>query len=219
MAVSENFQFVKDGIYFDVEFSNLDLENGEFVYTENGELVCRHNRKNLLKNSYFDASEVFDPRNLFLTEDEIGDVVFDGYAGSVADPDITVRSYIVFEGDELRFGEEYTDANGAQIQLMEHRIYALGQTDTTLPGYVEEILPEAEWDNYVDYNGVSYRKEEDEYGEYYRVYSVEEGAMPEETINTLPVREQGEDPDSPQEPTGPFVDGMSLQDIENPFRI
>ena len=215
VAVSENFQFAKGGIYFDVEFSNLDLENGEFVYTENGELVCRHNRKNLLKNSYFDASEVFDPRNLFLTEDELGDVVFDGYAGSVADPDIAVRSYIMFEGDELRFGEEYTDANGAQIQLLEHRIYALGQTDTTLPGYVEDILPEAEWDNFVDYNGVSYRKEEDEYGEYYRVYSVEEGAMPEETINTLPVRERGEDPDSPQEPTGPFVDGMSLQDIVN----
>ena len=74
VAVSENFQFVKDGIYFDVEFSNLDLENGEFVYTENGELVCRHNRKNLLKNSYFDASEVFDPRNLFLTEDEIAPI-------------------------------------------------------------------------------------------------------------------------------------------------
>ena len=160
MAVSENFQFAKGGIYFEVEFSNLDLENGEFVYTENGELVCRHNRKNLLKNSNFDASEVFDPRNLFLTEDELGDVVFDGYAGGVADPDITVRSYIMFEGDELRFGEEYTDANGAQIQLLEHRIYALGQTDTTLPGYVEDILPEAEWDNFVDYNGVSYRKED-----------------------------------------------------------
>ena len=188
VAVSEYFQFVKDGIYFDIGFGNSYWENGEFVYTENGELVCRDKRKNLLKNSHFDASEVFDPRILFLTEDEIGNVVFDGYAGSVADPDIAVRSYIMFEGDELRFGEEYTDANGAQIQLLEHRIYALGQTDTTLPGYVEEILPEAEWDNLVDYNGVSYQKAEDATGEYYYVYSVQEGAAPEETINGLPVR-------------------------------
>ena len=188
VAVSEHFQFVKDGIYFDIGFGNSYWENGDFVYTENGELVCRYKRKNLLKNSYFFATEDIDLSNSYLIEDEFGNVVFDGYAGSVADPDITVTPYIMFEGDELRFGAESTDANGTQVSLLEFRIYALGQTDTTLPGYVEEILPEVEWDNLVDYNGVSYHKAEDEYGEYYYVYSVEEGAMPEETINGLPVR-------------------------------
>ena len=43
--------------------------------------------------------------------------------------------------------------------------------------------------DYVDHNGVSYQKAEDGYGEYYRVVSsVQGGAVPEETINGLPVR-------------------------------
>ena len=188
VAVSEHFQFVKDGVYFDIGFGNSYWENGEFVYTENGELVCRYKRKNLLKNSYFFATEDIDLSDSYLIEDEFGNVVFDWSTVIGADPDITVTPYIMFEGDELRFGAESTDANGTQVSLLEFRIYALGQTDTTLPGYVEEILPEVEWDNLVDYNGVSYHKAEDEYGEYYYVYSVQEGAVPEETINGLPVR-------------------------------
>ncbi len=49
---------------------------------------------------------------------------------------------------------------------------------------------EADWADSVSYNGVSYQKEEDEYGEYYRVVSVQDGADPEETINGLPVKER-----------------------------
>ena len=212
VAVSEHFQFVKDGIYFDIGFANSYFENGEFIYTENGELVCRYNRKNLLKNSYFFATEDIDLSNSYLIEDESGNVVVDGSTIIGADPGVTVTPYIMFEGDELRFGAESTDANGTQISLVEFRIYALGQTDTTLPGYVEEILPEVEWDSLVDYNGVSYQKAEDEYGEYYHVYSVEEGAVPEETINTLPVREQGEAPAVPEGDVI-FTEDASLADI------
>ena len=49
---------------------------------------------------------------------------------------------------------------------------------------------EADWADSVSYNGVSYQKAEDEYGEYYRVASVQDGAVPEETINGLPVKER-----------------------------
>lgn len=49
----------------------------------------------------------------------------------------------------------------------------------------------ASWQETVHYNGVDYEKEVDENGdEYYKVQSVhDEGAVIEETINGLPVRE------------------------------
>ena len=42
--------------------------------------------------------------------------------------------------------------------------------------------------DYVDHNGVSYQKAEDEYGEFCIAYPIQDGAVPEETINGLPVR-------------------------------
>ncbi len=49
---------------------------------------------------------------------------------------------------------------------------------------------EAEWSLWVNYKGVTYRKEIDENGqEYYYVHEKDdESAVPETTINTLPVR-------------------------------
>ena len=57
----------------------------------------------------------------------------------------------------------------------------------SLPDEIRALEADAVWAYWVSYNGVSYQKEEDEYGEYYRVVSVEE-AFPEETINGLPVK-------------------------------
>ena len=61
-------------------------------------------------------------------------------------------------------------------------------TDVVIPEEVKALAYDADWADYVHYNGVSYQKEEDATGEYYYVTSVQEGAAPEETINGLPVR-------------------------------
>ena len=60
-------------------------------------------------------------------------------------------------------------------------------TDVPAPEELKELAADAEWADYVSYNGVDYLKAEDEYGEYYDVFHSGEG-VPEETINGLPVR-------------------------------
>ena len=60
----------------------------------------------------------------------------------------------------------------------------------SLPDEIRAMKADAVWADSVSYNGVNYQKAEDEYGEYYRVVSVQDGADPEETINGLPVKER-----------------------------
>ena len=95
-------------------------------------------------------------------------------------------TYLRLEGDKLVIGwVELFDNEKVTYEYVWSKVNA---TDVVIPEEVKALAYDADWADYVDYNGVSYQKEEDEYGEYYRVYSVEEGAMPEETINGLPVR-------------------------------
>ena len=186
--------FTEGGVAFSIGTSGTEVDERE---------------KDLLSNidPLALAEPHIDPLYYLLTE-ENGKIVLN--------PEVTTYYtdlYLRLEGDRLVIGGAYIFDN--QKATYEYVWSKVNATDVVIPEEVKALAYDADWADYVDYNGVSYQKEEDGYGEYYRVYSVEEGAMPEETINTLPVREQGEDPDSPQEPTGPFVDGMSLQDIEN----
>ena len=59
-----------------------------------------------------------------------------------------------------------------------------------VPEELKELAADAEWADYVSYNGVNYYKAEDEYGEYYIAYPIQDGAVPEKTINGLPVRDR-----------------------------
>ena len=64
-------------------------------------------------------------------------------------------------------------------------------TDVVIPEEVKALAYDADWADYVHYNGVSYRKAED--GEYYYVSGWSGGELLDEsriekTINGLPVR-------------------------------
>ena len=63
-------------------------------------------------------------------------------------------------------------------------------TDVPVPEELKELAADAEWADYVSYNGVNYFKAEDEYGEFYIAHPIQDGAVPEKTINGLPVRDR-----------------------------
>ena len=111
--------------------------------------------------------------------------ILDGDEGTYVDP------YARLEGDKLAFGWTYkeSDAEGYVSYSYEFVYSKVNATDVVIPEELKELAYDADWADYVHYNGVRYQKAEDGYGEYYRVYSVQDGAVPEETINGLPVRE------------------------------
>ena len=120
--------------------------------------------------------------------------ILDGDEGTYVDP------YARLEGNKLAFGWTYkrSETDGYYSYSYEYVYSKVNATDVVIPEEVKALAYDADWADYVDYNGVGYLKEEDRYGEYYRVVSsVQGGAVPEETINGLPVREEGEDPDDP----------------------
>ena len=94
--------------------------------------------------------------------------------------------YLRLEGDRLVIG--YIEVHDNERYTYEYVWSKVNATDVVIPEEVKALAADAEWDNYVSYNGVSYQKAEDATGEYYYVSSVKEGAAPEETINGLPVR-------------------------------
>ena len=184
-------KFVEQGEVFSITRSNR-------TYDETlGGMVVQDKVKNLLINSAPIVDDCIEGLSYYLTE-KGGKIVFnteilDGDEGTYDDP------YVRLEGDKLAFGWAYkeSDAEGYFSYSYEYVYSKVNATDVVIPEEVKALAYDADWADYVDYNGVSYRKAEDEYGEYYRVYSVQGGAVPEETINGLPVREEGEDPDDP----------------------
>ena len=100
--------------------------------------------------------------------------------------------YVRLNGNCLEYGyREIEEYDG------ETTIYDRAMTLSLVNAYSFEITPElkeaektATWVDYVRYNGVTYRKAVDEATgeEYYYVSSNSDGATPETTINTLPVK-------------------------------
>ena len=160
-------------------------------------MVVTEKEKNLLINSAPIVDDCIEVLSYYLTE-KGGKIVFDteilvGAEATAAD------TYVRLEGDKLAFGWTYkkSDTDGYYSCSYEFVYSKVNATDVVIPEELKELAYDADWADRVYYNGVSYQKAEDGYGEYYRVYSVQDGAVPEETINGLPVREQGEDPDDP----------------------
>ena len=159
--------FTEGGVAFSIGTSGTEVDERE---------------KDLLSNidPLALAESHIDPLYYFLTE-ENGKIFLN--------PEVTTYYtdlYLRLEGDRLVIG--YTnvyDNEKGTIELVYSKVNA---TDVVIPEEVKALAYDADWADYVFYNGVSYQKAEDEYGEYYYVYSVQEGAMPEETINGLPVR-------------------------------
>ena len=182
-------KFTKGGeVYLVYRFNEIyDEISDDYIITD--EMVPERIEKNLVSNSDPVADECISTLSELLTE-ENGKIV--------PDPELTTYYtdlYLRLEGDRLVIG--FSGIYNNERETIEYVYSKVNATDVVIPEEVKALAYDADWADYVHYNGVSYRKAEDGYGEYYRVYSVQDGAVPEETINTLPVREEGEDPDDP----------------------
>ena len=188
---ADHAEFAEKGEVYDITRLNR-------TYNETlGGMVVTEKEKNLLINSSPIVDDYIEELSYYLTE-KGGKIVFnteilDGDEATAAD------TYVRLEGDRLAFGWTYkeSDTDGYVSYSYEFVYSKVNATDVVIPEELKELAYDADWADSVYYNGVSYQKEEDRYGEYYRVYSVQDGAVPEETINGLPVREWGEDPDDP----------------------
>ena len=152
-------------------------------------MVVTQQQKNLLSNTDpFDGGLIYII-SLLLTEED-GKIVPD------FDSPLDGTVYVRLEGDRLVIGMSYENDN--EKETVEYVYSKVNATDVVISDETKALAYEADWADSVSYNGVRYQKAEDEYGEYYRVSSVQYGAVPEETINALPVRKQGEDPTAPE---------------------
>ena len=161
------------------------------TYTYDGETSV-HSEKNLEQiypELYYGALTV-NAELMFwdLTTDEAGNIVVnpeevDGY--------VEGSGYVKLSGSSIEWGYETVDAEGVTIGT---KIVFSGVNATTadVPGDIKTLEKDIEWAEWVSYNDVEYSKAEDENGdEYYYVSGKDDpNAVPEETINTLPVREK-----------------------------
>ena len=203
---SEDGIFRDDSVWF--------VENGEvyFIAWSNkiyddivDAMVVTQQQKNLLSNTDpFDGGDLIFYISAYLEEKDGEIVLKPEYRG--------VDPYLRLEGDKLAFGLTMVDPNTGNSESVEWVYSKVNATAVVISDETKTLAYEADWADSVSYNGVSYQKAEDEYGEYYSVVSVEEGAAPEETINTLPVREEGEAPTVPEGDVI-FTEDASLEEI------
>ena len=122
--------------------------------------------------------------NIVVMTDDINSDIIEGTA------------YVRLNGSSIEIGWEeniYDEEGGYDSRAtVKYTWSGVNATTIDIPADVRALEADAEWEDYVDYNEVEYRKATDADGnEYYEVYRVfEEGAVPEETINGLPVRER-----------------------------
>ena len=131
----------------------------------------------------------------YLTTDEEGNIVLaDNIVGDNNDYGdyLEGSGYVKFAGSSIEIGWSYEDPDdlGDAIEKQKFSISGVNTTTVEIPDEVRALEAEAEWSLWVDYKGVTYRKEIDENGqEYYYVHEKDdESTVPETTINTLPVR-------------------------------
>ena len=128
-----------------------------------------------------------------VAEDESGNIVV--RIDDINSDIIEGTAYVRLNGSNIEIGweENIYDGEGGYDSkaTVKYTWSGVNATAIDVPADVRALEAEAEWSSYVSYNGVEYRKATDENGnEYYYVSDAEEGAVPEETINGLPVRER-----------------------------
>ena len=190
---------------------SLSIENGvddysyyeEFIFFQDGYYYrcydSEEKSKKSIEKSLLTNVDV-DSYKFSLWERFIEYFFTDGEAGLEMDEEeITVNdyqvtsSYVRLKGSVLEFGWSEEGKPGTsyegETEQYDYKIYGVNATviDT---GKIQSELADAEWADYVSYNGYSYRKAVDKDGnEYYYVYSYSGGGNgAEETINTLPVK-------------------------------
>ena len=150
-------------------YVSRSYENG----TENETVI---KEKNLLSNTDPFYWEWIFIISAFLTEE-------DGKIVPNPDQLEAIVTYVRLEGDRFVLGLLIDGTEESEFVFCK-----VNATDVPAPEELKELAADAEWADYVSYNGVNYYKDEDEYGEFYIAFPIQDGAVPEKTINGSPVR-------------------------------
>ena len=185
--------FVSDGVVYEISRSNQVYVEGEGYVVIDGVAVSKA-EKNLLSNSDPVADEYIAMIYEYLAEEDGKVVPHPNLQRRFDDP------YVRFEGDKLVVGwsHQYSNNMGTYRNSSEYVWCMVNATSVYIPDEAKEAAADAEWAEYLSFGGVHYNKGgsgEDEY--YYVLYKDDDALVPVESINGLPVREEGEDPDDP----------------------
>ena len=163
-------------------FGDVGYDSGDHAY----KVLAQYSPDMYAENLYACGAGNFSG---MVTEDANGDLVTVGMSGESIE-----GAYVKLNGSSIEIGweEEYSDENYDTKGTYRFVWSGVNATTVEIPAEVRAVEAEAEWSSDVNYNGVRYKKATDADGnEYYYVVSgVGEGAVPEKTINTLPVRER-----------------------------
>ena len=155
-------------------YVSRSYENG----TENETVV---KEKNLLSNT-----DPFSWEWIFIISDLLTEE--DGKIVPNPDPRLeAIVTYVRSEGDRFVIGLLIDGTEECEFVFCK-----VNATDVPAPEELKELAADADWADYVSYNGVNYFKAEDEYGEYYYAdwgIAFDESKI-EKTINGLTVRDR-----------------------------
>ena len=177
------YQYRSDGIVYFVRVFDGDMFGGSSIASKDLEVL----------NTFTSAWDnniamILEMVNTHLTTDEGGNIVLSDNIVGNADY-VEGSGYVKLTGSSIEIGWSVEDSEAA---IEEHKITVSGVNATTveIPGEVRALEAKAEWSYSVAYNGIVYEKAEDENGdEYYCIVSrPDASAVPEKTINTLPVK-------------------------------
>ena len=177
------YQYRSDGIVYFVRVFDGDIVGGSSIASKDLEDI---NTFTSAWNS--NIAMILEMVNTLLTTDEDGNIVLSDNIVGNADY-VEGSGYVKLTGSSIEIGWSVEDSEAA---IEEYKITVSGVNATTveIPGEVRALEAKAEWSYSVAYNGIVYEKAEDENGdEYYRIVSrPDASAVPEKTINTLPVK-------------------------------
>lgn len=169
-----------------VEFL-VQIETQNYGGTTDENMTVEKYSEELIGNTY---ERQVDEIERLLTADENGNIVVntDNIFGRYVEGSAYVR--LLGNSLELGYTEDISDTYSAGVISYNWRISSVNATTVEVPDEVRALESEAEWSDYVNYNGVLYSKRTDTDGsEYYVVDGfTSTDAVIEETINTLPVR-------------------------------
>ena len=178
-----HYEYRSNGIDYSIRLSYSD---GVYADGDVEKSTTQTNGDDYFVNGY---NNLLTSITEFLTANDKNEIIVnvpDSYVNYVEG-----SAYVKLNGDSLEIGYEETYSNYAiWHERVTHIISGVNATTVEVPDEVRALESEAEWSDYVNYNGVLYSKRTDTDGsEYYVVDGFTSTDAPiEETINTLPVR-------------------------------
>ena len=166
-----------DGVDYSIIFGDVGFVSDDYAYKNLAQYDSdKHKVTVVAVGQTLSGYVTADPNgNLMVTEDTL----------------IEGTDYVKLNGTSIEIGWDVKYSDEEYDAIKKHKLVWSGVNATTIeiPAEVKAMESQAVWADYVDYNGVDYFKAEDEYGEYYIAYPIQDGVVPEKTINGLSVRE------------------------------